>query len=308
MGRDRMKTAVVASLVVFCAATVLADAGVHMLEETSETPSAVQRAAALAKVRALIAPKSKSKGTAGLAAKLKQVQQDAKKKIAKYKFLASTAAKKEDIRLRAKLSKQKEVFIKKTRYAGTYKAKLAKVAKRAAKAVAEADVQADKEKAKLKAFASKASYAKAAEKTIGALQSKLKSSGKATNMVVAKLKVDEKKISKLRATITGLKGGLNSQASKVAKAKEKKSKAKKKVTKKVKNMKKKAKKKTKTKVKKKAKKASKHKGKVAKHKAKAAKAKVKASKAKAKASKHKAKASKHKAKEGKTKSAKSKGL
>merc|ERR1711959_167770 len=241
-------------------------------------PSSSARAAALEKVKALITP-SKSKGkknTSGLAAKLKQVKERDGKKIAKYKFKASTAAKREDIKLHKGLNQQKELFVKKMKHAATYKAKLAAVAKRAAKAVAQADVQADKETAKLRVVARKASYAKAAEKTIAVLQTKLKSSSKATEMVAAKLKVDDKKIGKLRATIDGLKNGVKGQASKVAKAKEKKAKAKSKAAAKVKEGKAKAKKKVKE-------------GKV--------KAKAKASKNKAKAKKAVRKAA-HKPKSG----------
>merc|ERR1719409_1554175 len=269
--------ALAVAFAVFAAAAV-AHPDVQMLGDEA-APSSSARAAALEKVKALITP-SKSKGkknTSGLAAKLKQVKEQDGKKIAKYKFKASTAAKREDIKLHKGLNQQKELFVKKMKHAATYKAKLAAVAKRAAKAVAQADVQADKETAKLRVVARKASYAKAAEKTIAVLQTKLKSSGKATEMVAAKLKVDDKKIGKLRATIDGLKNGVKGQASKVAKAKEGKAKAKKKVKE--------------GKVKAKAK-ASKNKGKAAKHKLSAQKAKEKTSKAKAKASKHKAKAKK----------------
>merc|ERR1719409_1739989 len=266
---------------VFAAAAV-AHPDVQMLGDEA-APSSSARAAALEKVKALITP-SKSKGkknTSGLAAKLKQVKERDGKKIAKYKFKASTAAKREDIKLHKGLNQQKELFVKKMKHAGTYKAKLAAVAKRAAKAVAQADVEADKKTAKLRIVTRKASYANAAEKTIAVLQTKLKSSGKATEMVAAKLKVDDKKIGKLRATIDGLKNGVKGQASKVAKAKEKKAKAKSKAAEKVKEGKVKAKAK-----------ASKNKGKAAKHKLSAQKAKEKTSKAKAKASKHKAKAKK----------------
>merc|ERR1711939_1260385 len=218
--------ALAVAFAVFAAAAV-AHPDVQMLGDEA-APSSSARAAALEKVKALITP-SKSKGkknTSGLAAKLKQVKERDGKKIAKYKFKASTAAKREDIKLHKGLNQQKELFVKKMKHAATYKAKLAAVAKRAAKAVAQADVQADKETAKLRVVARKASYAKAAEKTIAVLQTKLKSSSKATEMVAAKLKVDDKKIGKLRATIDGLKNGVKGQASKVAKAKEKKSKGK----------------------------------------------------------------------------------
>merc|ERR1719409_111620 len=275
------------------AAAAVAHPDVQMLGDEA-APSASARAAALEKVKTLITPTSKSKkgSTSGLAAKLKQVKERDGKKIAKYKFKASTAAKREDIKLHKTLNQQKELFVKKMKHAGTYKAKLAAVAKRAAKAVAQADVEADKKTAKLRIVTRKASYANAAEKTIAVLQTKLKSSGKATEMVAAKLKVDDKKIGKLRATIDGLKNGVKGQASKVAKAKEKKAKAKSKAAAKVKEGKAKAKKKVKEgKVKAKAK-ASKNKGKAAKHKLSAQKAKEKTSKAKAKASKHKAKAKK----------------
>merc|ERR1711990_880161 len=261
--------ALAVAFAVFAAAAV-AHPDVQMLGDEA-APSSSARAAALEKVKTLITPTSKSKkgSTSGLAAKLKQVKERDGKKIAKYKFKASTAAKREDIKLHKTLNQQKELFVKKMKHAATYKAKLAAVAKRAAKAVAQADVEADKKTAKLRVVARKASYAKAAEKTIAVLQTKLKSSSKATEMVAAKLKVDDKKIGKLRATIDGLKNGVKGQASKVAKAKEKKSKAKSKAKAKVKEGKAKAKAKVKD---------GKNKAKAAKHKLSAQKAKEKASK------------------------------
>merc|ERR1719409_2114292 len=153
------------------AAAAVAHPDVQMLGDEA-APSASARAAALEKVKTLITPTSKSKkgSTSGLAAKLKQVKERDGKKIAKYKFKASTAAKREDIKLHKTLNQQKELFVKKMKHAGTYKAKLAAVAKRAAKAVAQADVEADKKTAKLRVVARKASYAKAAEKTIAVAQ------------------------------------------------------------------------------------------------------------------------------------------
>merc|ERR1712216_952576 len=227
MGKIAMRGVALSVAFAVLAAAAVAHPDVQMLGDEA-APSSSARAAALEKVKTLITPTSKSKkgSTSGLAAKLKQVKERDGKKIAKYKFKASTAAKREDIKLHKGLNQQKELFVKKMKHAATYKAKLAAVAKRAAKAVAQADVEADKKTAKLRIVARKASYANAAEKTIAVLQTKLKSSGKATEMVAAKLKEDDKKIGKLRATIDGLKNGVKGQASKVAKAKEKKSKAK----------------------------------------------------------------------------------
>merc|ERR1719409_755612 len=82
------------------AAAAVAHPDVQMLGDEA-APSASARAAALEKVKTLITPTSKSKkgSTSGLAAKLKQVKERDGKKIAKYKFKASTAAKREDIKL-----------------------------------------------------------------------------------------------------------------------------------------------------------------------------------------------------------------
>merc|ERR1719247_2993596 len=110
--------ALAVAFAVFAAAAV-AHPDVQMLGDEA-APSSSARAAALEKVKALITPsKSSAKGkknTSGLAAKLKQVKERDGKKIAKYKFKASTAAKREDIKLHKTLNQLKELFVKKMKH------------------------------------------------------------------------------------------------------------------------------------------------------------------------------------------------
>merc|ERR1712227_375179 len=254
------------------------------LQEGKPDAAQATRAKALAKVRALIAPVAKKSGTAN--DKLRAELKKALAEIAKYKKLAASATARERIRLHASLDRAKESFLKKMKHDNSYKGRLAKVAKRAAAAVAMADVKADKYRALLKVSARKASYAKAAEKTIATLENKLRASGKATSMVAARMKKDEKTISKMRSVIANLRGAAKSQASKVTSVKEKKAKAKARLKSKLAAQK------------------AKH---AAKAKSAKKKAKKKQAKLKAKAAKHKARAAKHKSKSQKLKAKKTKG-
>jgi len=261
------------------------------------------RAAALAKVKALIAPVKAP--DAGTISKLQAELKKATAQAAKYKLLAASATKRESIRLHSKLNRSKESFIKAYKHVHSPKGELEAVARRASVAVAAAQANAAKNKALLQVAARKAAYAKAAERTISMLQGKLEASGKATRMVAEKMKKDQHTINKMRNVIATMRKSMKSQAGKVAKAKASKAKAKAKLKAKAAAQKAKhkakaaalkAKHKGKTKAAKektkkaKAKlkhKAAKHKGKAAKHKAKAKESKVKASKAKAAAKKTK---------------------
>merc|ERR1712010_139735 len=265
--------------------------GTAMLPKASLWVLAVL-AAALAKVKALIAPVKAP--DAGTISKLQAELKKATAQAAKYKLLAASATKRESIRLHSKLNRSKESFIKAYKHVHSPRGELEAVARRASVAVAAAQANAAKNKALLQVAARKAAYAKAAERTISMLQGKVEASGKATRMVAEKMKKDQHTINKMRNVIATMRKSMKSQAGKVAKAKASKAKAKAKL--KAKAAAQKAKHKGKTKAAKektkkaKAKlkhKAAKHKGKAAKHKAKAKESKVKASKAKAAAKKTK---------------------
>merc|ERR1712010_429415 len=273
--------------------------GTAMLPKASLWVLAVL-AAALAKVKALIAPVKAP--DAGTISKLQAELKKATAQAAKYKLLAASATKRESIRLHSKLNRSKESFIKAYKHVHSPKGVLEAVARRASVAVAAAQANAAKNKALLQVAARKAAYAKAAERTISMLQGKVEASGKATRMVAEKMKKDQHTINKMRNVIATMRKSMKSQAGKVAKAKASKAKAKAKL--KAKAAAQKAKHKAKAAALK-----AKHKGKTkaAKEKTKKAKAKLKhkAAKHKAKAKESKVKASKAKAAAKKTKKPKS---
>merc|ERR1711907_387958 len=244
------------------------------------------RAAALAKVKALIAPVKAP--DAGTISKLQAELKKATAQAAKYKLLAASATKRESIRLHSKLNRSKQSFIKAYKHVHSPKGELEAVARRASVAVAAAQANAAKNKALLQVAARKAAYAKAAERTISMLQGKLEASGKATRMVAEKMKKDQHTINKMRNVIATMRKSMKSQAGKVAKAKASKAKAKAKLKAKAAAQK------------------AKHKAKAAalkaKHKGKTKAAKEKTKKAKAKL-KHKAKAKESKVKASKAKAA-----
>merc|ERR1711907_436506 len=182
------------------------------------------RAAALAKVKALIAPVKAP--DAGTISKLQAELKKATAQAAKYKLLAASATKRESIRLHSKLNRSKESFIKAYKHVHSPKGELEAVARRASVAVAAAQANAAKNKALLQVAARKAAYAKAAERTISMLQGKLEASGKATRMVAEKMKKDQHTINKMRNVIATMRKSMKSQAGKVAKAKASKAKAK----------------------------------------------------------------------------------
>merc|ERR1711907_895961 len=182
------------------------------------------RAAALAKVKALIAPVKAP--DAGTISKLQAELKKATAQAAKYKLLAASATKRESIRLHSKLNRSKESFIKAYKHVHSPKGELEAVARRASVAVAAAQANAAKNKALLQVAARKAAYAKAAERTISMLQGKLEASGKATRMVAKKMKKDQHTINKMRNVIATMRKSMKSQAGKVAKAKASKAKAK----------------------------------------------------------------------------------